>query len=69
MQKEVARAHASTLAEWADGYDRSGGEGASEVSFLLRRAARMIGKVAGFDTGLPAEKPPSDAPVEQPQDG
>jgi hypothetical protein len=69
MNKEIAKAHAATLGEWADNYDRDGGEGATEVSFLLRRAARMIGKTSGFDTGLPVEREASDPAVTEPLAG
>lgn len=53
MTTEVAKAHADTLVEWAQQYERDGAEGSSEIAFLLRRAATMIGKGAGFRIDLP----------------
>lgn len=53
MPPEVARAQIDTLLEWANGHERDGIEGSSEVAFLLRRAATMIGKIAGVPVTLP----------------
>lgn len=46
MNKELAEAQVATLAEWADLWQRDGmmsaAEGARDVSFFLRRAAKQI---------------------------
>lgn len=71
MQVDVARAQAETLDEWSVNWDReSAGDaqsGASEVAFLLQRAARMIRRTLG-DTGSvePAMKFGDDAALSEP---
>jgi hypothetical protein len=66
MNRQVSRAHAGTLAEWGDLYERDGAEGSTEVAFLLRRAARLLGKMGDFDTGLPPEPPTPEPPQDEP---
>jgi len=56
MNKDLGRAHISTLSDWALTYERDGTSGTGEVAFLLRRAARQIGRVVGIDESqLPSE--------------
>ncbi len=42
MGPEIRRAHAETLREWSDQYDRAMMEGDSEIVFLMRRTARAL---------------------------
>jgi hypothetical protein len=47
-QIDTANAQAATLDEWADQWERDHAlEGSSEVSFLMRRASRMIRRCTG----------------------
>ncbi len=48
MVPEVAKAQAQALDEWAVAWDGETAEGASELPFLMRRAARQIRRAMGF---------------------
>lgn len=52
-QRDAARAQVETLLDWARLWERDEQEGAAEVTFLLRRAARQIGMT--MDLGIPVE--------------
>ncbi len=51
MQPDIARAHAETLTEWSMLYERDGHDqgvsGATEIAFLLQRAALQIRMIVG----------------------
>lgn len=69
MTPEVLRAHATALSEWAQLYRGSTVDGASEMAFLLSRAAHLgsamaDGKVIDLE---PIEVP--DAPIDEPKEG
>lgn len=48
MNTEVARSQAQALEDWARMWSGDGAEGASEVAFLMQRAARMINRAMGL---------------------
>lgn len=55
MNKEVAKAQASSVETWADQWSRDQSEGSTEVAFLLRRAAKLMrGEVIPFADPPPA---------------
>lgn len=47
MITEVARSHFQSLEDWARQWSQDGTEGASEIAFLMQRAARMIRRTIG----------------------
>lgn len=69
MNREVAGAQASTLAEWAELWRRHGGEAGQQVGLLLDRAARIVHGVSiNVSVALePVEA--KEAPVDLPKDG
>jgi hypothetical protein len=63
--KDLAKAQAGTLLEWAALHGREQIPGASEVSFLLRRAAAQIGRTYDLDSAPAEPEPvPEDDPAE-----
>ena len=69
MNREVAGAHASTLAEWAEGWRQHGGSVGQDIAFLLDRAARLA---HGVSINVPVQLPPIEAaeePVDTPKEG
>lgn len=69
MNREVAGAHASTLAEWAEVWRHHGGAVGQDIAFLLDRAARVA---HGVSINAPVVLPPIEAvegPVDDPKEG
>ena len=68
MVPEVARAHAEAMRNWATEWEGCPAPGASEVGFLLRRAATMAEGAMGLPTqpdardAIAAAPPPPYAP-------
>lgn len=65
MTPEVRLAHALTLREWAEQYERHGLSGDAEIAFLLRRAARLLHDDGSAMPEARVEEPP----LSEPKDG
>lgn len=50
MTEEITRSRIALLDQIADEYSHDSASGAEEVSFLLRRAAKMMTAIAGGET-------------------
>lgn len=66
-QRDTVVAQAATLVEWAEQWERDPAvEGGSEVSFLLRRASRMMQRCVGIEAAEPeAESLKAADPVDE----
>lgn len=42
MNSNVIKAHANSLTLWATTWERDGGDGTTEIAFLMRRTARLM---------------------------
>lgn len=66
MNTEMMKAHVAALSEWATQYERDASpvEGSTEVTFLMRRVARLLARMAGIPEPTP-EPAPVEAPVSE----
>lgn len=66
----VAKAQAESLLIWAQQWEADGRSGASEVAFLLKRAAHGVGMIADDKTPVFDPLPhAADPAVEEPREG
>lgn len=65
MNREVAKAQAETLLDWAMQWSRTAkpGDGSAEVAFLLRRTARLMGKAVGIEMTIDIDPGSDPAPL------
>ncbi len=70
IQRDVAQAQVGTLLDWVRQWEREEQDGAAEVAFLLRRAARQIALATDLDIHVEvAEQPPAAGVTEDARAG